>query len=124
MDVDYPPHSQTPLSEFNTPYLASMAFPSLFPTGRGDPFAITFATEKETMLNKVKNLLYYGDMVDNELECRFAQHPRFVMWVHNILYRHKTMSQGNIYLQQNEKDKLLTTTEIKSKKVDSETRRP
>jgi hypothetical protein len=43
-----------------------MAFPCLFPTGRGDPFAITFATEKETMLNKVKNLLYYADMVDNE----------------------------------------------------------
>lgn len=62
------------------------------------------------MLNKVKNLLYYGETVNNELECRFAQHPRFVMWIHYILYRHKTMSQGNIYLQQNEKDKLLTTT--------------
>lgn len=114
MEVDYPAHSQTPLSEFNTPFLASMAFPGLFPTGRGDPFAITNSTEKETLLNKVKNLLYYGEVVENELECRFAQHSRFVMWIHNILYRHKTMSQGNIYLQHNEKDKLLTTTEIKS----------
>lgn len=41
MNVDYPTRSSTPLSEFKTPYLASMAFPGLFPTGRGDPFAIT-----------------------------------------------------------------------------------
>ena len=27
----------TPLSEFNTPYLASLAFPTLFPDTKGDP---------------------------------------------------------------------------------------
>lgn len=34
MDIDYPPCDNDPLSEFNKPYLASMAFPTLFPTGK------------------------------------------------------------------------------------------
>lgn len=47
-----------------------MTFPSLFPSGKGNPFAISKSTDKVTLLNK-------------------------------------TLGQGNVYLQQNEKDKML-----------------
>jgi hypothetical protein len=113
-EIEFPKHSQTPLSEFNTPYLASMAFPSLFPNGIGDPFSISKSHKPETLLNKVKNLLYFAEMIGEDMECRFAQHSRFVMWIHNILYRHKTLGQGHVYLQHNENDRLLTTDQIKS----------
>lgn len=113
-ELEYPEHSIDPLSEFNTAYLASMAFPTLFPTGKGDPFAVSERTHKESLLTRVKKLLYYGEYDKDSLECRFAQHPRFVMWIHNIIYRHKTLDQGNVYLQQNQNDKMLSTEEIKT----------
>lgn len=70
-EIENLPHEHVPLSEFNTPYLASMAFPSLFPTGAVDPYAITNG-DRDTHLNKVKNLLNYAERVENELDCRFA----------------------------------------------------
>lgn len=65
IDLEYPDHSDEPLSEYNTPILASMAFTSLFPTGKGDLFAVVYNEDKDTVLNKVKNLLYYAEIVDS-----------------------------------------------------------
>lgn len=114
MSIDYPENSEDPLSEYNTPFLASMAFPTLFPTGRGDPFAIQTDGKKDTLLNQVKNLLYYAELVENDIECRFAQHPRFVLWISNILQRRRTQAQGDVYVRQNLEDSTLTIDEIRS----------
>lgn len=110
--VPYPPRDHDPLSEFTTAYLASKAFPTLFPTGAGDPWRLDAYSDANTQLMKFRHLLRYCEEVDGKLEFRFAQHPRFVLWVYNIHYRHRTLSQGDIYLQQNPEDANLTIEEI------------
>ena len=35
--ISWPSLDSQPLSEFTTPYLATLAFPCLFPAGKGDP---------------------------------------------------------------------------------------
>ena len=45
---------------------------------------------------------------------RFARHPRFILWACNIYFRHRTLDQGDIYLQQNPGDANKTIEEIQS----------
>lgn len=89
-----------------------MAFPTLFPTGAGDPWRLSCHSDSTTFLMKFRHLLRYCEYVDDQLECRFANHPRFVLWLYNIHYRHRTLSQGDIYLRQNPADANLTIEEI------------
>lgn len=110
--VPYPPRDYDPLSEFSTPYLGSMAFPTLFPLGAGDPWALSRHSDATSQLMKFRHLLRYAEHFNEKLECRFAQHPRFVLWLYNIHYRHRTLSQGDIYLKQNPEDANLTMEEI------------
>ena len=42
----------SPLNEYVTPYLATMAFPTLFPDGKGDP-------TNPAILEKVKHLIKF-----------------------------------------------------------------
>jgi hypothetical protein len=35
--IDWPELEEKPLNEYTTPFLATMAFPTLFPDGKGDP---------------------------------------------------------------------------------------
>lgn len=36
-EPQWPTASNEPLNEYQTPFLATMAFPTLFPDGKGDP---------------------------------------------------------------------------------------
>ena len=112
--IPYPPVDTVPLSEYNTPYLASMAFPTLFPFGRGDPFGSDANSNKVRFLVKIKHLLNYCEMVDDRQEYRFSKHARFVLWLYNINYRHRTLSQGKIYLQKHPDNANLTIEELKA----------
>lgn len=95
--VEYPSHDNEPMDEFGQSYLATMAFPSLFPTGRADPFSIVTTTKRIQLLTKAENLMFFGEMIDGELVCRFASHPRFVLWLKNIIMRHQTINQGRFF---------------------------
>jgi hypothetical protein len=101
--------------------LASCAFPTLFFGGHGDPYGATRNANKETFHNKVKYLLMYSENVGGELVSRFAAHPRFVCWINNIIYRHRTLSQGEIYLKQNPGDATLTIEEIRDMIANNDT---
>jgi hypothetical protein len=96
------------MSEFSTPNLASMAFPTLFPDGRGDPFAISANYTDKTRLLKIRHLMLYGRLVS-----RFAEHPRFVLWCYNIFVRHRMLSQGDIYTQQCPGDANMSVEQIR-----------
>ena len=57
----------TPFNEFSTPYLASLAFPTLFPDSRGDPTdneQIRHVSENQTecFASKLKHLIKFGEL--------------------------------------------------------------
>ena len=89
-----------------------MAFPSLFPYGTGDPFGVYKESSKKTRLQKIQHLLRYCELINGVLVSRFAEHPRFVLWVHNLVVRHRMLQEGDVYLQQNPGDANLTSEAI------------
>ena len=95
-----------------------MAFPSLFPFGNGDPFGIYINSKKKKTIEKIRHLIFF---CEKELTLgkirqvsRFARHPRFILWACNIYFRHRTLDQGDIYLQQNPGDANKTVAEIQA----------
>ena len=122
--LQYPTISDVPLNEFKTPWLAAMAFPTLFPYGYGDPLGIFENSSEKSFICKIRHLIKYAEekRVNGKLSyvSRFASHPRFILWAHNIFYRHRTISQSNIYLQQNPGDANKTIDEIKEMIADKE----
>ena len=62
-----------PLNKYQVSYLATMAFPTLFPHGKGD-----------------------GKWV-----YPFANHPRFAYWAFNLIQRKRILQQSGIFLKQN-----------------------
>jgi hypothetical protein len=50
----------------------------------------------------------------NLFEYRFAKHSRFVLWLYNLHFRHRTLSQGKIYIRQCPTDAIMPITELQS----------
>ena len=74
-----------PLSKYTTEGLFTMAFPTLFPTGKAD---FTRPHWKHLALHEwVKHLMHYRDS-------RFACHPRFCFFALNMIFCHRVMQQG------------------------------
>lgn len=104
-------------NEFTTEYLATLAFPTLFPDGKGDP--TKFSTRKmiaksdtESFSEKIKHLIKFAEFIDGKWEYRFAAHPRFGFWAYNMLYRRRLLGQGSFYLKQNPGEANLTIEEL------------
>ena len=112
--LDWPSVSGDSINEFKTTGLASMAFPTLFPYGKGDP---TNQGRKRavSLADSFKHLLKYADQTtDGHFHWRFASHARFPYWALNMKHRHQLLSQANIYLKQHPKDANLTIEELRS----------
>ena len=62
---------------------------------------------------KYRHLLKNCEDIDGHLEYRFAKHPRFVLWLYNLHYRHRTLPQGKIFLQQNPGNANMATEDLK-----------
>ena len=89
-----------------------MAFPTLFPYGKGDPTKRTRLREV-SLTDGFKHLIKYADLsTDGIFTWRFASHPRFP-WVLNMKQRHQLLSQARIYLTQNPEDANLTTEKLR-----------
>lgn len=97
-----------PINEFDVQYLASMAFPTLFPDGKGDP--TNKAVHSEISDSATQS---FAEKRDEKWIYRFASHPRFAYWAYNILYRRRILAQGNFFLKQNPSDANLTFDELK-----------
>ena len=95
-----------PYNEFSTEFIATMAFPTLFPDAKGDPtnFALPrdiASSDTESFSLKIKHLMKFGECIDSKWYYRFAAHPRFAYWAFNILYRKRILSKGNLYVKRN-----------------------
>ena len=91
-----------PVNEYNTPFLATMAFPTLFPDGTADPTNSEIlrgisSSEIDAFSQKFKHLLKFAKIENNNWVYRFAAHPRFAYWAFNLLHRKRIISKGNLY---------------------------
>ena len=101
--VNWPHRNSSPLNEFKIEYLATMAFPTLFPDGEGDP--TNSATMRDvTLRDKIKHFIKFAEYNNGKWTYRFANHPRFAYWAFNMIQRDSLLSQGNIFLKQNPGD--------------------
>ena len=95
-----------------------MAFPTLFPDGKGDltnnaVFWDTSTNTSQSFAAKLKHLIKFSEKIDGKWVYRFASHPRFAYWAYNILYRRRILQQGNFFLKQNPSEANLTLSDLK-----------
>ena len=110
---EWPSNDGQPINEFQTEGLATMAFPTLFPHGKGDPTKKTRLREV-SLTEGFKHLIKYADLSPLQtFTWRSASHPRFPYWALNMKQRHQLLSQARIYLTQNPQDAILTTEELR-----------
>ena len=93
-NLPWPRLSEKPLNEFETEGLATMAFPTLFPYGTGDP---TTKNRKHPIsyTDFFKHLIRFAKIKNDQIYWRFATHPRFSYWALNLKQRHHLLSQAN-----------------------------
>ena len=101
----------TLINEFKTAGLATMAFPTLFPYGKGDPTCPS-RQHPVTLTEAFKHLNHYAEVVDGVNHWRFASHPRFPYWSLNMKIRHQLISQSNVYIRQHPADAELTVEDL------------
>ena len=110
--LNWPSTEGNAINEFKTDGLATMAFPTLFPYGKGDP--TNRARNHEIALTEAfKHLMKFAEFTNGKFEWRFASHPRFPYWALNMKQRHQLLSQANIYLRQHPTDANMTMEELK-----------
>ena len=80
--LNWPSHEDSPLDDYNTPFLATLAFPTLFPDGKGDPTNPSMV-RNVPLSDGIKHLLNYAENIGSKWVYRFASHPRFSSWANN-----------------------------------------
>ena len=109
--MSWPTVEEQPLNKYQAPYLATMAFPTLFPDGKGDP--TNQALLRDVPLpERFKHLIKCAEKIDGKWMYRFASHPRFSYWAFNMIQRMRTLQQSGIFLKQNPSEAHLTIDEF------------
>lgn len=109
--MSWPTVDNEPINEYTTPFLATMAFPTLFPDGKGDPTNPSLYRDIP-LGEKIKHLLKYAERKDDRWIYRFASHPRFAYWAFNMIERKRILQQTAIFFKQNPGEAHLTTEEL------------
>ena len=110
--IDWPAIDSQPLNEYQTSYLATMAFPTLFPDGKGDPTNAALFRDVP-LAERIKHLMKFAEKIDGKWIYRFASHPRFSYWAFNMIQRRRTLQQSGIFLKQNPSEAHLTIDELR-----------
>ena len=110
--INWPTLGNSPLNEYVTPYLATMAFPTLFPDGKGDPTNPAIL-QNATLKEKVKHLIKFAEKKDSKWIYRFANHPRFSYWALNMIQCKQILQQTGFFLKQNPGEQHLTMEELR-----------
>ena len=110
--MPWPSVENEPINEYQVSHLATMAFPTLFPDGKGDP------TNQELLRDvplheRIKHLLKFAEIIDGKWVYRFANHPRFSYWAFNMIQRKRILQQSGIFLKQNPVEAHLTIDELR-----------
>ena len=118
--MPWPTVDNEPLNEYLTPFLATLAFPTLFSDGKGDPTNPSLHRDVP-LAERVKHLLRFGENIDGKWLYRFASHPRFANWALNMIQRKRILQQTGIFLKQNPGEAHLTVEELKQMAADNDT---
>ena len=105
--IPWPTRGKVPMSEFTTQYFFTLAFPCLFPYGRGD-YHINRPITCSSIAQWADHLLWYSDG-------RFAHHQYFKFVVHNIIMRNNAIQKGNFIVHQQLGDSHMTVSELRQK---------
>ena len=105
--IPWPTTGTTPASEFTTPYFFTMAFPCLFPHGKGD-FHINRPVTCPTLHNWAEHLLWYQDG-------RFARHKVWKFVVHNMIMRKRALEQSRFFVDQQLGDPQITVPDLQGR---------
>ena len=89
-----------------------MAFPTLFPDGKGDPTNQSILRDIP-LQERIKHLLKFAECTDDKWVYCFASHPRFLYWDFNMIQRKRILQQSGIFLKQNPGEVHLTIDELR-----------
>lgn len=81
--ISWPKVDTDQLNEYKTPFLTTMAFPTLFTNGKGDDLTNLSLYKDEPLGEAMKHLLKYAEKKDSKLIYCFASHPRLSYWALN-----------------------------------------
>ena len=110
--MQWPSVDNEPLNEYQISHLATMAFPTLFPDGQGDPTNQGLLRDVP-LQERIKHLLKFAEIIDGKWVYRFANHPRFFYWAFNMIQRKRILQQSGIFLKQNPGEAHLTIDELR-----------
>ena len=110
--MPWPSVENEPINEYQVSYLATMAFPTLFPDGKGDPTNQGLLRDVP-LHERIKHLLKFGEIIDGKWVYRFANHPRLSYWAFNMIQRKRILQQSGIFLKQNPGEAHLTIDELR-----------
>ena len=110
--MQWPSVENEPLNEYQVSHLATMAFPTLFPDGKGNPTNQGLLRDVP-LQERVKHLLKFTENIDGKWVYRFANHPRFAYWAFNMIQRKRILQQSGIFLKQNPGKAHLTIDELR-----------
>ena len=101
------------LNEYTTPFLATMAFPTLFLDGKGDP--TNPSTQRDISFSSgVQHLIKFSENIDGKWIYHFASHPRFSYWALNMIQGKRTLQQTTIFMKQNPSEAHLTIEDLRN----------
>ena len=103
--INWPTHSRW-LNDYSQPFIQFMAFPTLFPYGKGDFLnrernieVILTDANKHLLKYAIKNEKVKNDELEPSYIYPFTEHDRWINWAQNISERHRIYNQRNIYLK-------------------------
>ena len=105
--IPWPTTDTRPASEFTTPYFFTMAFPCLFPYGKGD-FHINRPVTCPSLNDWAEHLLWYQDG-------RFARHKVWKFVVHNMILRTRALEQSRFFVDQQLGDPQITVADLQER---------
>ncbi len=111
--MQWPSVENEPINGYQISHLATMAFPTLFPDGKGDPTNQGLLRDV-SLQERIKHLLKFAEAIDGKWVYRFANHPRFSYWAFNMIQRKRILQQSGIFLKQNPGEAHLTIDELRA----------
>ena len=110
--INWPTIENEPLNEYEESHLATMAFPILFPDGKGDPTNQALLRDVPFQ-ERIKHLLKFAESIDGKWVYRFSSHPRFSYWAFNMIQRKRILQQTGIFLKKNPGEAHLSIEELR-----------
>ncbi|CAB4029508.1 Hypothetical predicted protein [Paramuricea clavata] len=101
-----------PLNEYQVSHLATMAFPTLFPDGKGDPTNQGLLRDVP-LQERIKHLLKFAEILMVNGYTVLPTTPRFFYWAFNMIQRKRILQQSGIFLKQNPGKAHLTINELR-----------